>query len=347
LAAAIGISWGITAPLVGPVSDIYGRRKVALTGVLLLAIGTLASVAVWDYWSLFGCRLLAGVGAAMIPPNSAATIADHFSPAERGRPIGILIATANSATVIALPIVAALGAIGGWRLPFIVVGVYLAGLWIWHWYCFPLPPARAPQAISFTEHFRSVARIRGLWFVLAANVLFRSASFAVITYLVAFLVQSYGMKPGETALPLGVVGLGPMLGSFVGGWVAGLEQRLFWAALGLVAGGLCVGLALAGGISLWSAVALGGVGVFLLTLFEPLSWVIVAEIAGDSRATANGLLATSNQLGGIGGGSVGGLVLAFGGFRSVGVFCMACAVGAALIVVGIAVRSRAARVVGT
>ena len=32
LAAAIGISWGITAPLVGPVSDIYGRRQVGLTG---------------------------------------------------------------------------------------------------------------------------------------------------------------------------------------------------------------------------------------------------------------------------------------------------------------------------
>jgi predicted MFS family arabinose efflux permease len=84
----------------------------------------------------------------------------------------------------------------------------------------------------------------------------------------------------------------------------------------------------------------------MVALFEPVSWVIVAEIAGDSRATANGLLATSNQLGVIGGGSVGGLILAFGGFASVGVFCMACAVGAALIVVGIALKSRAARVVG-
>jgi predicted MFS family arabinose efflux permease len=32
LAAAIGISWGITAPLVGPASDVYGRRRVALIG---------------------------------------------------------------------------------------------------------------------------------------------------------------------------------------------------------------------------------------------------------------------------------------------------------------------------
>ena len=70
LAAAIGISWGITAPLVGPVSDIYGRRRVALIGVLLMAAGTLGSILVWDYWGLLACRLVTGVGAAMIPPNS-------------------------------------------------------------------------------------------------------------------------------------------------------------------------------------------------------------------------------------------------------------------------------------
>src|SRR6266513_1526889 len=52
LAAAIGITWGITAPLVGPISDIYGRRRVALTGVLLMAAGTLGSILVWDYWGL-------------------------------------------------------------------------------------------------------------------------------------------------------------------------------------------------------------------------------------------------------------------------------------------------------
>ena len=282
----------------------------------------------------------------MIPPNSAAAIADHFSPAERGRPIGILIGASNSAMVISLPVVAALGAIGGWRLPFIAVGVYLAGLWVWHWYGFPPPSARAPKALGFTAHFKAVAQIRGLWFVFLANVFFRTASFAVFTYLVAFLVQAYGMQPGETALPLGLVGLGAMLGSFLGGYIAGSDRRLFWAALGLVAGGLCVGLALEGDVGPWSAVLLGCAGVVLLTVFEPVSWVVTAELAGESRATANGLLATSNQLGVIGGGAVGGLVLALGGFVAVGLFCAASAVTAAVIVIGIGLRSPSRRTVG-
>jgi predicted MFS family arabinose efflux permease len=56
LAAAIGLPWGITAPLVGPVSDTYGRRRVGLTGLLLMAIGTLGSVFAWSYGALLACR---------------------------------------------------------------------------------------------------------------------------------------------------------------------------------------------------------------------------------------------------------------------------------------------------
>jgi MFS family permease len=72
------------------VSDIYGRRRVGLTGLMLMAIGILGSVLAWNYWGLLTCRLLTGVGAAMIPPNSMATIADHFPPAQRGTPISVL-----------------------------------------------------------------------------------------------------------------------------------------------------------------------------------------------------------------------------------------------------------------
>jgi predicted MFS family arabinose efflux permease len=61
-------------------------------------------------------------------------------------------------------------------------------------------------------------------------------------------------------------------------------------------------------------------GALLLTIFEPVTWVLTAELAGESRATANGLLATSNQLGFIGGASVGGLVHPVGGYPLVGFF---------------------------
>src|SRR5438874_11512132 len=137
-----------------------------------------------------------------------------------------------------------------------------------------------------------------------------------------------------------------MLGSFVGGWVARSGRRLYWAAAGLAAGGLCLGLALDGGTAPWSAVLLGCGGVVLLTVFEPVSWVLTAELSGESRATANGLLATSNQLGVVVGASLGGFVLSTAGFRSLGLFGLCAAITAAVIVVAVGAKLRTARAVG-
>jgi predicted MFS family arabinose efflux permease len=59
---------------------------------------------------------------------------------------------------------------------------------------------------------------------------------------------------------------------------------------------------------------------------------LLLELAGGSRATATGLFAVSNQLGIFGGASLGGLMLALGGFPWVGLFCLGGAVLAAVVI---------------
>jgi len=43
LATATFAAWGVSVVTVGPLSDSFGRRPVALTGLTLLSIGVLAS----------------------------------------------------------------------------------------------------------------------------------------------------------------------------------------------------------------------------------------------------------------------------------------------------------------
>jgi predicted MFS family arabinose efflux permease len=93
-----------------------------------------------------------------------------------------------------------------------------------------------------------------------------------------------------------------------------------------------VGLAFVVGVSPWLTILVASAGAVLLTVFEPVTWALTAELAGESRATANGMLATSNQLGALTGASGGGMVLAFGGFALVGLFCLGAAVVAALVI---------------
>jgi predicted MFS family arabinose efflux permease len=70
----------------------------------------------------------------------------------------------------------------------------------------------------------------------------------------------------------------------------------------------------------------------LLLLSWPVTAVLLMELAGQSRATATGLFAVSNQLGAVGGASLGGLMHSLGSFPVVGLFCLVTAVIAAAAV---------------
>ena len=332
LAAAINLSWAITALFVGPVSDTYGRRRVGLTGLLVMAASILGSTLAWNYWALLGCRLVTGIGAAMIPPNSMAIIADHFPPAERGRPISLVISASLLGPVVAVPLVALLADLGGWRTPFTVIGTLCVLLWILQWLWLPRRPPATAQRIAFLSRFADLGRRAGIWHLLAANALYQTAAFALFTYLAAFLIRTHGMRERATALPLAVALLGALLGSLLGGTVAGRPWRIGGVAIALLTGGILAGLAFIVAPSPWLTLLLATAAAVLLTVFEPLTWALMAELAGDSRATANGMLAASNQLGALTGASAGGVVLAVGGFSLVGSLCLAAAVTAAIVI---------------
>src|SRR4029453_1547295 len=107
LTAATAITWALTAFLAGPVSDTYGRRRMLLTGLMLMVLGTLSSAVAWNYAALLACRCLTGGGAAMIPPNCFAAVADVFSPPEqRGKAMGWLFSASGLGTAFGIPWVA-------------------------------------------------------------------------------------------------------------------------------------------------------------------------------------------------------------------------------------------------
>ena len=344
LVAATSVTWAVTAPLVGPLSDTYGRRLVILTGLMLMALGVLGSVLSWSYGSLLGFRLLTGIGMATIPPNSLATIADVFSPERRGKALGWLLSATGVGTALGIPGVALLADAGGWQLPFYVIGALLLILWGLLWVWLPRSQLQKGEAIGFLACFRQVGAIRPFWYVLGANLLMVTAFSGVFTYLAAYLIQTYSMHEGEVALPLTLAGLGVIIGSLVGGRVAGFNRHLLLVSVSFMFGGLVAALVFATRVSPWLTVALAsGVAAFLLMSW-PVTSILLIELAGRSRATALGMFAVSNQAGTIAGTSLGGLMLAFGGFPMVGIFCLVSAVAAAAVM-GLKVRESSASLI--
>src|SRR3972149_9697846 len=60
VSVAISLPWAFLAPLIGPISDRYGRKPVLLSGLSLLAFSGLLSSFAWDYTSLLVLRFVGG-----------------------------------------------------------------------------------------------------------------------------------------------------------------------------------------------------------------------------------------------------------------------------------------------
>jgi predicted MFS family arabinose efflux permease len=170
LAAATAITWGMTAPLVGPVSDAYGRRRMPLIGLMLMALGILGSILAWHYSSLLAFRLLTGVGAAIVGPNNIAAIADVFPPTGRGKAIGWLVSATGVGAAVGVPLVAFLFGAVGWSPAFGCTKLHNSSSWhaltctLRHKESMPVRQWRAPrssqvQTVSLsTWTIRPVAR---------------------------------------------------------------------------------------------------------------------------------------------------------------------------------------------
>ena len=95
----------------GRLSDIKGRRKVFITGLLTFAAGSFCCAVSINAWFLIASRAFQGLGAAMIMACSPALITDTFQASERGKAMGA-IGTIVAAGLTAGP------ALGGWLLTY-------------------------------------------------------------------------------------------------------------------------------------------------------------------------------------------------------------------------------------
>lgn len=126
------IAWVVSAPLLGsavvlPVlgklGDLYGHRRVFLTGFTVSTIVTGCTTLAWDPYSLIALRCLAVMVGAATMPSSMALINSVHAPATRAKAMGwwSLVAAGSPAVglVIGGPLIDAVG----WRPMFAIQAV--------------------------------------------------------------------------------------------------------------------------------------------------------------------------------------------------------------------------------
>lgn len=90
----------VTVPLAGKFSDMFGRRKVLLTGVIIFTLGSLMSGVSGNIEQLILYRAIQGIGGGIIMANAFTIIGDLFTPRERGKWQGLFGAVFGLASVV-------------------------------------------------------------------------------------------------------------------------------------------------------------------------------------------------------------------------------------------------------
>jgi EmrB/QacA subfamily drug resistance transporter len=116
----------------GRAGDLFGRRRMFMTGVLIFALASLAGGFAWDQGWLLAMRALQGVGGAIASPTALALVATTFDegPA-RNRAFGVYAAVSGAGAAIGLILGGVLTEWLSWRWVLFVnapIGVALAAL---------------------------------------------------------------------------------------------------------------------------------------------------------------------------------------------------------------------------
>lgn len=123
IATAAMLVSAIAVPIVGKLSDLYGRRRFYLGGLVFFMVGSLLAGAAQNFWFLVFARAVQGVGMGTIMPLSQTIIGDIIPPRQRGKYQGMM-GGIFGVTSIAGPL----------------IGGFVTDHWGWRWLFFVSVP---------------------------------------------------------------------------------------------------------------------------------------------------------------------------------------------------------------
>jgi len=225
---SFGFANFFASPILGALSDCYGRRPVLLIGFCGFALSFFLTALATTVWMLIAVRVVSGAMQANMSVSNA-YVADITPPEERAKRFGMLGAMFGIGFILGPVMGGLLGAVN-LQLPFFVAGS-LALVNLANGY-FVLPeslPAERRRAFAWTSanplaSLRGLAQLKGAGPLVAVVACSGLAQFVLYTTWVLYTTFKFGWGPKENGWSLAAVGI---VSAIVQGLLLGRLLRLF------------------------------------------------------------------------------------------------------------------------
>jgi predicted MFS family arabinose efflux permease len=218
LISAYSFCSGISVLLWGPISDLIGRKKGLLSGLIVFSFGSLCSYAAGNFSILLMGRIITGMGASMLSLNVISYVADFFPYQNRGWAMGSVFSSYFAALILGVPLGSWFGDRFGWNSVFGVMGVIAILLFVITQIFLPQlePPSRTQYKNSALEIVQQYGRFLKIPSNLGAlfSSLFTSAGITgFMSFLGVWLFDAFGIPGRKAGLVFLVSGAAALIAS--------------------------------------------------------------------------------------------------------------------------------------
>ena len=211
---AVSVAFGIAnffgAPILGALSDRFGRRPVLLIGFSGLALSFLVTASATALWMLIVVRLFSGAMQANASVANA-YVADITAPEDRAKRFGMLGAAFCMGFILGPVMGGLLGDID-LHLPFYVAGGLALLNWLYGYFVLPeslAPEHRRPfewRTANPVSSLKKLAALKGVGTLVFVIALSGLAQLILHTSWVIYTSFKFGWGPKENGLSLFAVG---------------------------------------------------------------------------------------------------------------------------------------------
>jgi DHA1 family tetracycline resistance protein-like MFS transporter len=297
---AFGLANFFGSPILGALSDSYGRRPVLLIGFCGLALNFFATALSTALWALIAVRM---VGGAMQANQAVANayVADITAPEDRAKRFGMLGAMFGLGFIIGPIMGGLLGAINV-RLPFFAAGSLALLNLLYGYFVLPesLPAERRRpfnwESINPLKSLRALTELKSVGPLVAVVACSGLAQFVLYTSWVLYTTFKFGWGPLQNGWSLAAVGIMSVIvqGLLLGRLLKRFSPRRL-AVMGLISSTLAYalwGMASQG----WMMFAVIFVNIFGMTVAASIQSIISSAADTHNQGQTMGAVSSLNSL---------------------------------------------------